>query len=642
MDAQHSAASVYGRAGRAALLATTGGVLVAALGLGVFLYLRPRTPPPAEPPRDPRLDYAGPFRNVDPAVRYVSDGRCADCHIRQARAFADHPMGRSLVPIAQAAALPRDAAHGNPFDALGSRFLVAGGGGEVRHRRTRLDPDGRPAAEQEWDVHYAIGSGARGYSYLTERDGYLSQTPVSWYSQQQHWDLSPGFGPAWLTGRAVLPECLFCHANRANHVEDSVNRYASPVFEGHAIGCQRCHGPGELHVEARAGGEAVEGPDATIVNPRHLGASLRDAVCEQCHLVGEARVLCRGRGLYDFRPGLPLEPFWSVFVRTPGAGDRERAVGHVEQMYASRCFQGGEGAGRLGCVSCHDPHERVPPGRRVAHYRDRCLRCHEEPACREKPAERAKKGDSCIDCHMPRYGASDIPHTASTDHRIVRPGKPPAREDGRTGDGLPVASFYPERAGGDAAESERALALALVRLAGRAEGPPPRPFRQALPALEAAVARDPDDLAAGEAKGQALARQNRAAEARAAFEAVLSRAPDRELALVGAGSMAEASGDADAAAGYWQRAVAANPWRPDYRRSLALLLVRKEEWEEARAECEAWVGLDPTSAEARVARVQCLLAAGDREAAREEFARVEALAPDNLVELRARYGRKLR
>ena len=59
--------------------------------------------------------------------------------------------------------------------------------------------------------------------------------------------------------------------------------------------------------------------DTTIVNPRHLERSLREAVCEQCHLEGEARTVRHGRGLDDFRPGMPLELFWSVFVAAPQA-----------------------------------------------------------------------------------------------------------------------------------------------------------------------------------------------------------------------------------------------------------------------------------------------------------------------------------
>jgi hypothetical protein len=584
---------------------------------------------------------------MDPAVQYVAEERCAGCHEDKARAFAEHPMGRSLLPVAQAATPPLDAAHNNPFDALGSHFLVEQDGSRLRQRRSRLDPAGRPAAKLAWDVHYVIGSGVVGYSYLTDRDGYLFQTPVSWYAQQKKaWGLSPGFGPPLLTGRAVVPECLFCHANRANYAEGSVNRYTEPVFDGHAIGCQRCHGPGELHVAARERLEPIpDTVDYTIVNPRHLEHSLREAVCEQCHLEAEVRVLRRGRGLYDFRPGLPLDRFWSAFVRAPEAGKDRKAVGHVEQMYQSRCFQGSRGPERLGCVSCHDPHERVPPAQRVAHYRTRCLACHEQHGCSLPLAERLRRtaADSCIDCHMPRYGASDIPHTASTDHRILKNAERDSEAAPRASiSGLPLVSFYPDRSGAGGGEDERDLGVALVRLARQRDDSAARNIGWALPGLAAAVRRDPDDHVAREAQGDALALVGRWAEARAAFEAVLAKAPDREAALVGAAVTAEVRGQADAAVDSWRRAIAANPWMPSYRRSLVLLLLKRQAWDEARPEIEAWVRLDPLSAEARGARVACLLASGDLAEARAEFARIEALAPEDLPELRARYEKKLK
>jgi hypothetical protein len=85
-----------------------------------------------------------------------------------------------------------------------------------------------------------------------------------------------------------------------------------------------------------------------------------------------------------------------------------------------------------------------------------------------------------------------------------------------------------------------------------------------------------------------------------------------------------------------------NPVAADYRRFLASGLVKLESWDEARQHADAWVRLDPLSADARAARVQCLLAAGEKDEARAEFARVEALAPPNLVELRIRFERRLR
>jgi predicted CXXCH cytochrome family protein len=358
------------------------------------------------------------------------------------------------------------------------------------------------------------------------------------------------------------------------------------------------------------------------------------------------RTLVRGRGLYDFRPGLPLDAFWSVFLRAPEAGAGPKAIGQVEQMYQSKCFLGSAGEGQLGCTSCHDPHAKPAPAAAAAFYRERCLKCHAQRPCSLPEAERRRQhpDDSCAACHMPRYGAADIPHTAATDHRVPRHAgrkadaapEPPSRQDR-----LPLVSFYRGREGVDDAEDDRSRAVALEKLALGGDGTADRALRQALPTLEAACRRDPDDFLAGEARGYALALQERPAEALAAFEAVLARAPGRELALVGAATAAEALRQTEAALTYWRRAVAANPWASGYRHSLTLLLVKQRAWGEARAECEAWLRLSPLSTEARSARVTCLLATGDKAGARAEYARIEALAPADLPELRIRFEKKL-
>ncbi len=119
--------------------------------------------------------------------------------------------------------------------------------------------------------------------------------------------------------------------------------------------------------------EATGGRDLTIVNPRHLDPILRGNVCEQCHLVGDRRVNRLGRDAFDYRPGLPLTEFFVDYGHTTDEG--QKLVGQVEQMKASRCFRASQG--RLGCVSCHDPHEVPEPDEKIAYFRERCLACHE-------------------------------------------------------------------------------------------------------------------------------------------------------------------------------------------------------------------------------------------------------------------------
>jgi hypothetical protein len=599
------------------------------------------------PPPDPRTTYAGPFVNITPDMRYVGSAACggAGCHDDKIASYRHHPMGRSMFPAADVdPPPPEDSAHHNPFTALATRFRVARDGGRVWHHREALDEAGRPIYDFALSADYAIGSGSHGHSYLAVREGgYVVQSPVSWYSQKQTWDLSPGFGEALAAGRPVVAECLFCHANHTEPVEGTINRFQEPVFDGLAIGCERCHGPGEKHVAARRNREPVAGgTDTTIVNPGRLTPALREAVCEQCHLPGEARVVRRGRHLNDFRPGLPLEEFVSTFVRATEGERDNKAVNHVEQMHASRCFRASAGDNKLGCVSCHDPHVHVvEPAERVRHYRAACLACHEQHGCSLPRDERVKTSpqDSCIDCHMPRQKLGNIPHTAATDHRILRRYRP--EDEPRTGPlsvgrGSPVVAFHAPTGAPPGPELERDLGIALMGpLVERQKIDARAASALGLRLLESAVARDPDDLDAGEARANALWAQGRSGDALAALETVLAVAPRRETALARAGLFAQSANRPEAAIDYWRRAAEVNPWLAAYRRSLCGLLVHKKAWDELRPHSEAWLRLDPASVDARQTWVSYLLHAGRKDEARAEFDKVRALRPANLARLQA-------
>ncbi|MFO0925553.1 MAG: hypothetical protein U0736_00730 [Gemmataceae bacterium] len=87
--------------------------------------LRRATAETGELPPDPRLTYTGPFRNVRPDAGYVGDARCAVCHVDIAAAYAQHPMGCSMVTARDLAGRQRyDAAVNNLFDAAGRRLRV--------------------------------------------------------------------------------------------------------------------------------------------------------------------------------------------------------------------------------------------------------------------------------------------------------------------------------------------------------------------------------------------------------------------------------------------------------------------------------------------------------------------------------------
>jgi Tfp pilus assembly protein PilF len=542
-------------------------------------------------------------------------------------------MGRSLAPLATVSG--NGAITGSPasFDAGGFHYTIERRDGHTFHKESRLDSQGQVLAEVEAEVNYMLGSGTRGASYLIERDGYLVQSPISWYAQSEKWDLSPGYQRANTHfDRPVRSQCLSCHANRVDAVEDGSNRYRSPIFQGHAIGCERCHGPGELH--ARSPAERTDAGDMTIVNPRRLEPVLREDVCQQCHLQGDHRIERAGRNSFDYRPGLPLDEFIAVFFRRE-AGQSNKAVGQVEQMQASACYRAS--GMKLGCISCHDPH-RVPTAtERVAFYKSRCETCHADRGCSVPEATRRRETgeDDCIRCHMPRSASVDIAHTASTNHRIPRhadqaesfePGYP------ATGslDGVPLVLFdgNTQSDASSRTEAERDLGLALFAQARSA----PNEQRVALarlaaPRLEDALKADADDTPARNAFAGALWLLGRRDEAFTEFETILQQAPNHAEALEAAANLAHTLGQREQMLGLLDRAIANNPWHATFYQLRAQIHMVRADWRRAMSDCRDALRLNPSLMNVRIALVECYLRLKDRKQAKAEFETLLKLGP---------------
>jgi Flp pilus assembly protein TadD len=630
-----SGAGVRRIAGLAALLIGT--VIIASIAWRSFH----RAAPPTES-SDPWAEFTSPYSNTWPGVRYVGDAVCADCHQVQADSYRGHPMGRALTPIDSSVAAQSQEA--DTFDALGVHFRIERRGGKVFHRAFVSDADGRVAAEWERGIQYIIGSGTRTHSFLVNQNGFLFESPITWYSHKGIWDLSPGFSRKYVAGRPVRAPCLFCHCNHAEHQEGTENGYRPPYFTGHAIGCERCHGPGELHAALRAeGGDAPPGGDDTIVNPGRLEPVLRDAVCQQCHLEGSNRIQRRGTNLYAYRPGLPLHRYLSIFVPSPEFGRTAEFVGQAEQMAQSRCYL--RSSGKLGCISCHDPHARPAPDDRVRFFRDRCLKCHSDESCRLPLAERrSAEADSCIHCHMPRGAAHDLPHTAVTDHRILR-GAGQVELD-RPSDpavaGMPLLYFFRHLVDNSDPEVARDRGIALMELAWEAPELKQHACALALPLLGDAVKRWPDDIWAWEAKGNVLWLDGRRQDALTDIERALALAPREERLLEAAGAMATSLGLNAKAKEYWERALVVNPGRALFHASLAEVLARQNNWAQVEKACQSALALDPFDIGARMLFVRSHLRAGNNELARVELRVLLALQPGRADELQRWFAQQAR
>ncbi len=66
--------------------------------------------------------------------------------------------------------------------------------GKFIQQRFLLDRNQQPIDVHEEEVTYVVGSGNHARSYLRHHpNGVITQLPVTWYSQQKRWDMSPGY-----------------------------------------------------------------------------------------------------------------------------------------------------------------------------------------------------------------------------------------------------------------------------------------------------------------------------------------------------------------------------------------------------------------------------------------------------------------
>ena len=105
---------------------------------------------------------------------------------------------------------------------------------------------------------------------------------------------------------------MFCH-NAYPKIPAGHERLGDlPVYDAElpqGIDCQRCHGPGQRHINvASVPGAKPEAIRAAIVNPARLNGDLQMDVCAQCHLKTTEFRLPHAIKRYDradfsYRPG---------------------------------------------------------------------------------------------------------------------------------------------------------------------------------------------------------------------------------------------------------------------------------------------------------------------------------------------------
>ena len=348
-------------------------------------------------------EYAG-VAACRPCHTAIVDAQLASSH---AQTIRDISSGPSRAPFGNGQAV-RDPLTGTDY------LMEKGAGGRPQITLTQGDLKAGQALE------YEFGSGRHAYGYVARMpDSTWLDARLNYYPRLKMWDFTSGQDKPqpYLTtqplGRPRTPRdaarCFLCHSTvlKAHGIDkepkDGSQLRLRPDKSVLGITCEGCHGPRMAHVrDIRAGRVSpASRPSADEINQ----------MCGRCH------------GLTNVSDDHP------VIARFQPWG-----------LERSRCFRAS--AGRLSCMTCHDPHRNAEAD--PAFYEKKCLGCH-SPARADTTVCPVNPRTGCVPCHMPADSKS-MRHVTFADHRIriVPPGE---RQTARAPAGARANVFTARHAG---------------------------------------------------------------------------------------------------------------------------------------------------------------------------------------------------
>ncbi|GAB5556293.1 MAG: hypothetical protein SchgKO_05060 [Schleiferiaceae bacterium] len=365
-----------------------------------------------------------PYWNHGDSAQYVGMDQCRVCHTDKHDSFLRTGMGKSFGIATRYKSSGDFSGHPIVHDSIND-FYYTPFWKRSALRILEYRVEGNDTVHQwEQPIEYIIGSGQHTNSHLFAVGNLLFQAPMTYYTQDGKWDLPPGYenGANSRFSRIIGLECMSCHnAMPTDFQMGSENEFHS--LPG-GIDCERCHGPGNLHINKITRGDITDTAneiDYSIVNPKKLSNELQFQICQRCHLQGNA-VLAPNKSFFDFRPGMMLKDIMDVYL--PRYTDSEESfimASHVDRLKQSECFL--QTDGKITCVTCHNPHVSVEETGRDQ-YNNSCRSCHQDyPKTHANTTDYHESNEDCSTCHMPSSSSIDIPHVSVHDHKIQIPGQ---------------------------------------------------------------------------------------------------------------------------------------------------------------------------------------------------------------------------
>ena len=488
----------------------------------------------------------------------VGNEACARCHASIYESYGQTAMAHASGPATE--------------NLIAGEFLHKKSGVQYRIYKEdakvwlSFERPGDPLVRGKRELLYFVGQGRRGRTYLFSVDGFVFESPVNWYSDRNMWDMAPAFGDVSEApmNLPALTSCLDCHVSGIRPpIQGSENRYEMPVFAYSGVACERCHGPGGVHVNGGA-----------VVNPAKLAPDRRDAICMQCHVEGNVAIERQGKHLYEFRPGDDLSDYVRYYVRTDETGTGLRAASQFEALAQSKCKK--KSGDAMSCMSCHDPHRSPSPKERVAFYRGKCLACHGVGFGEKHNPNQP----DCTKCHMPANLSVDVAHTEVTDHRIPRR---PAVGPAVGGLPAPMLPPMPRLVSFPASvadhEDLRDKALAWEAMAESGNEAAAKPAEQL---LRKALIESPNDPSLLAAMGYVEQMHGHLSDSRELYQRALARDPTLVDAATNLGVLEANHGNLRAAVVLWEGAFQRGPGKSSVGMNLARALCGTGQIDKAR------------------------------------------------------------
>lgn len=577
-------------------------------------------------------------------AQFVGDEACVDCHEDLYASYKKTGMGRSVV-LFEPQNAPEKFGQGPVFDQKSNFFYEAFVRNDTLYQREfRKDAQGHVTHEQIHRADYVVGSGNATRSYLMNVNGYVTEMPLTWYVARQKWDMSPGYTQRNdRFDRPVNLECMTCHNGFPTFTEGTQNHFTKVPL---GIGCERCHGPGSIHVDARLAEPEYpkDKPDPTVINPKRLSRENQLSVCQQCHVDG-TQVFEPNQTPLTYRPNMVLATHRTIYTPKEVLQDPEHfgIASHGSRLAQSACYQ----KTNMTCSTCHDPHK--PFQELGADYlNQKCQACHQTgQVCSRSEAhgnaQQAMQGN-CISCHMQQSGTRDIPHVTFTDHWIRRkipaakaatsvtdmdaafrrentfqlvsiqnkavvdtqpPNTPQAKlmaavayfrfydVKHRIKGYLPIVTQYAEEGfagGGKLPEARIALGRAYLDLAQ---------YPNAIRNLEQAVQENPNDTVTRYWLGYAYEKSGATAKAIEVYREAVRRQPLLLEASITLAQLLMQSGETNEAVTLLDQVVQRNPLNyPNAWYNLGVIYLQRQDPEKARSYLQKAVSLNPDHADA--------------------------------------------